>query len=139
MSWRDIINKGFQNKVEEERRKKEEEEEERERERQKAESLRIARTLVLRVRPVFQEFATMKGWGWVEERENELSGDVWLKCDGPEVSAIIDSSKIMVCFFYSSTHNERGPTKGMSTHVKMPVEEFTEEAFAEALVKAFLK
>lgn len=143
MSWRDIIDKACSDKEERYRQEAEIIEAQRQaRERQAKNQVRetriIARNFLPRVKPVFEEFARRQGWGRirVDKNANSWPGNIILYCSDSDMQLLISPPKIVVM-----TYSVSSMSNGCSSreYIVMTIGEFTEEAFAEALVKAFLK
>ena len=137
MSWQDILNEGFRDDAEKRRRVQEQKgEEDREERRQGAEKLKIAEALVLRIKPVLQEFAKRREWGEIQEEKSQ-EGKVSLRCRRGGFIFWVSPSEITIVV--QETDRE-GFSFSFRKFAQIPVDEqFTEESFAEALVNILLK
>lgn len=137
MSWKDIMDRAFEEKAEHQRKAKEGgEREKEEEERRNAESLRMALDFAPRIKPVFEEFARKMEWGEIEESPFGVGlrlvpashTGVYLKIIPPNID-------LMEIYYGTSSELRHQAEKSL---IKMGIEEFTEDVFAEALVKKAL-
>jgi len=143
MSWRDMLDNGFQGHAENERRKKEEKEaKEREEKARINRDKAISRSLVPRIRPIYEEFMRkkLKSPCCIKVSDDSDYPDISIYCYidncsyNPSIHFSLSTFSTIHITSSCETRNERDSARSI-THASIRLENFTEEWLVKSLLK----